>query len=302
MSEKLWGGRFSTDITDDVLRYAAQSEKKSCCIPSTKEKGLMNTTLSRPRRPLHNFGRYGAAACVGLIAAATIGTSVASAAPGESEATAKTSDGSSISWDVPSESTLQRSADATAQPTFRTSGSDTDVSTVITIPNAESPSEYRFPLTLPDGAGTEPQPDGSINILNSTGKPIGSFTAPWAKDAAGKAVPTSISIEDGVLIQKVDLSTTQSFPVTADPHYTWGIVTGTVYFNRSETQRIGSLGSVTGLVGTFLTPPFDVIVVTYGAALSLSASADYNNGHCVSINSVGVIREYWGDDGDGYCR
>ncbi|WP_155291148.1 hypothetical protein [Rhodococcoides fascians] len=261
----------------------------------------MNTTLS-PRRPLRNIGRYGAAACVGLIAAATIGTSVASAAPSESEATAKTSDGSSISWDVPSEATLQRSADATAQPTFQTSGSDNDVSTVITIPNAESPSEYRFPLTLPDGAGTEPQPDGSINILNSTGKPIGSFTAPWAKDSAGKAVPTSISIEEGVLIQKVDLSSTQSFPVTADPHYTWGIVTGTAYFNRYETQRIGSLGAVTGLAGAFLPPPFDALVITYGAALSLAASADYNNGHCVAINSVGVIREYWGGDGDGYCR
>jgi hypothetical protein len=53
---------------------------------------------------------------------------------------------------------------------------------------------------------------------------------------------------------------------TTDAHYTWGVVTGTVYFNTST------------------------------AALAIA------RGKCVKVKSTGVVGMYGGSQGDGYCR
>jgi hypothetical protein len=48
---------------------------------------------------------------------------------------------------------------------------------------------------------------------------LGSFASPWAKDAAGTAVPTEFLIENNRLIQRVHFSANSAFPVVADPFW-----------------------------------------------------------------------------------
>ncbi|GAB2842302.1 hypothetical protein GCM10027074_05960 [Streptomyces deserti] len=90
------------------------------------------------------------------------------------------------------------------------------VRTLITLKDADAPTEYRFPLGLPADATTERLEDGSI--LVSRGEDyLGTFDAPWAKDSRGEAVPTEYRIEDGALVQSVRPGPNTAFPVVADP-------------------------------------------------------------------------------------
>ncbi|MEU7646918.1 hypothetical protein [Streptomyces huasconensis] len=96
------------------------------------------------------------------------------------------------------------------------------VRSLITVNNADAAKEYRFDLSLPDGAVTQQQEDGSVLVLAGTGEDadtIGGFEAPWAKDAHGNPVPTSYRIENGALVQTIAFDENTTFPVVADPWY-----------------------------------------------------------------------------------
>ncbi|GAA1470847.1 hypothetical protein GCM10009621_00720 [Corynebacterium felinum] len=54
------------------------------------------------------------------------------------------------------------------------------------------------------------------------GEIIATIQKPWAYDATGTPVATTIAIENGVLIQTVEHSPDLNFPITADPQITWG--------------------------------------------------------------------------------
>src|SRR5699024_142400 len=109
--------------------------------------------------------------------------------------------------------------------------------TLIEIPSSSAPTEYRFPLNLPDGVEAVAAGDGSILILAPDG-PIGYFKKPWARDASGNPVPTEFHLEGDVLVQTVRFSEETEFPVVADPDFGsawWG------WFwraTKSETQNI----------------------------------------------------------------
>lgn len=158
--------------------------------------------------------------------------------------TATGNDGSVISWEIPGGASSERALGAST-PTFDTTrGENGEVSTIVTIPDSSSPSRYDFDLGLPHGYIAELQEGGSVTVNNDNGIPIGSFAAPWARDANGNPVGTSYSLEGDTLVQHVEFTDDTAFPVTADPSWTWGIVTGHVYFNKPETRTIALGGTV----------------------------------------------------------
>lgn len=124
------------------------------------------------------------------------------------------------------------------------------VQTLIEIPTALAPREYRFPLDLPAGGQAAVLPDGSVLLIDADGAAIGGFRAPWAVAADGADVPTSFRIEGGELVQTVEFTVDTAFPVIADPDFGvewWGVY---MQFTRAETQGIaGASGDTQSMVG-----------------------------------------------------
>lgn len=90
------------------------------------------------------------------------------------------------------------------------------VRALITLRDAQAPAEYRFPLDLPADAVTEHLEDGSV-LVSHGDTYLGTFDAPWAKDANGEAVPTEYRVEGGALVQTVRPGPNTAYPVVADP-------------------------------------------------------------------------------------
>ncbi|WP_328411076.1 DUF4258 domain-containing protein [Streptomyces violaceus] len=112
------------------------------------------------------------------------------------------------------------------------------VRTLVTLKDADAPTEYRFPLGLPADAVTEVLEDGSI-LVSRGEEYLGTFDAPWAKDARGEAVPTEYRVEDGALIQTVRPGPGTAFPVVADP--AWFIPIAIVAGRLLLTQGVKSI-------------------------------------------------------------
>ena len=165
---------------------------------------------------------------------------------------------------------------------------DGSVSALVVIASNAAPTEYGFPIGVPAGGRLELQADSSVNVLDGNGDPAGHFDAPWAKDNAGNPIATSYRIDGTTLVQSIAHSS--NYPVVADPHYTWGWVTGTVYYGRSETRSMKTL-SYAGVVAGGLCAVFGP--ETLGAACVISgafyaqwnyvAGNAYGDGKCVKI-------------------
>jgi hypothetical protein len=135
-----------------------------------------------------------------------------------------------------------------------------------------------------------------------SGTPVGYFDRPWALAANGLPIPTSYRIEGSTIVQVVEHLGAE-YPVVADPHWTWGWVTGTVYLNKKETNQL-AFGTSLGAMGL----GFSVASLAALPLGSMSADASYvaGNGNCVKfkIYPTGwyVPGEYGGRSGDGYCK
>lgn len=90
------------------------------------------------------------------------------------------------------------------------------VRTLITLKDADAPTEYRFALGLPADAVTEELEDGSV-LVSRGDEYLGTFDTPWAEDANGEAVPTGYRVEGGALVQTVRTGPNTAYPVVADP-------------------------------------------------------------------------------------
>ena len=167
--------------------------------------------------------------------------------------------------------------------------------TLIEIPSASAPREYRFPLSLPEGAEAAVSTDGSVIIADANG-PIGFYRTPWAVDAAGEPVATDFRIEGDTLIQTVYFDENASFPIIADPDFGgewWGWYWQAT---RAETQQLaaasGDIQSLVGIISSFCglipNPPAAVACglaansVALGYAWRIRDAAA--NGQCVALN------------------
>lgn len=109
------------------------------------------------------------------------------------------------------------------------------------IENAEAPTRYEYPMTLPTGASLRAVDDGSIEVADAAGVAFAIIAAPWAKDANGSAVATHYEIQGATLAQIVEHNVGGIvFPVVADPKASflwWGIA---YKLSNSETRDLSA--------------------------------------------------------------
>lgn len=178
---------------------------------------------------------------------------------------------------------------------------------LIVIDGADAPTRYAFPVET-DGAPSELRStaDGTIEVYRHGASAPSSTVAPaWAVDADGQPVPTHFEIQGSSLVQVVEHQSA-AYPVVADPQYTWGIATGTTYYNRAETRSLKtrSYGYVVaaGLCAVFGSQTAGV-ACGVGAALvaqwNYVASNAYGDGKCVKVK-LPIMWAYAYDG--GYCK
>lgn len=173
----------------------------------------------------------------------------------------------------------------------------TGISVLIEIASRTSSHEHQFDIGLPAGARLFMSEDGSIDVLGDDRYSIGTFEAPWAIDANGNMIPTWYNIEGDTITQVVESNNSTVYPVIADPKFTWGWVTGTVYFNRQETGWLCASGRAAlgwMAISGFWHPLLLTAVFIYSAYICLAVSLQ----KCVKVKSTGSVRHYSG----GYCR
>lgn len=90
---------------------------------------------------------------------------------------------------------------------------------VIRIENENAPREYDFDVQLPEGSQVKEVENGALVYLTESGEFLGGVGVPWARDSAGKSLPTWFEYADGTLTQHVDLDAVDNitYPVLADP-------------------------------------------------------------------------------------
>jgi hypothetical protein len=183
---------------------------------------------------------------------------------------------------------------------------DGGLQVLVVIDGADAPSEYRFDMSVPAGATLVATADGGAEVVGADGQVVAGVAPAWALDADGQPVPTRYRIEGTTLVQVIDHHGA-AYPVVGDPKYTWGWVTGTVYLNRNETNKL--------ILGTAITA-----IITYGfggwaggipASVSAVATYHYNEGRCVKVklrplSTKGLftweLGSYGGSHAGGYCR
>ncbi|MEU7649860.1 hypothetical protein [Streptomyces huasconensis] len=172
-----------------------------------------------------------------------------------------------------------------------------------TLKNAQAPTQQRYELNLPQGTEAVANEDGGYDLVrkvtnDSAAVAVGAIDAPWAKDAGGNKVPTSYKLEGTTLIQQVNTTEETAFPVVADPKFTWGWVTGTVYFNKSETRKIANNGYMAATLialGPWGWVGPSAATVSYWTWMANKAK---NSRQCLKIKSTLKADKYKG----GYCR
>lgn len=121
--------------------------------------------------------------------------------------------------------------------------------TLIRVDSADAAHEYRFPLSLPAGAGATVEPDGSVAVRSAAGDLLGGYEIPWAYDALGSPVGTSFTLDGNTLVQTVEFDEATAFPVIADPSDAWGwaacvtAVAAAVAVNANIANKVASLVS-----------------------------------------------------------
>lgn len=182
------------------------------------------------------------------------------------------------------------------------------------ITGATAPKTYVFPLTLPVGASLVANPDHSYTILeqvtSGVAVQLGTIDAPWAKDASGNAVPTDFSLQGNSLVQTVRFTNSATFPVVADPHIDWGWVTGTMYFNKTETKVAATVAGFQTfldvvylfLIGTGIGSIAAAIIYVSEASIAYTAASAWASGRCLYIRGgLQLPPVTWDTYSGGYC-
>jgi hypothetical protein len=224
-------------------------------------------------------------------------------------------DGRSIGIGLPSLGSSQRAAVSQAGTVvYGASGSSaadavqplTDGVRVLAVESDARTKEFRFPVILPAGSFLVPEEGGAVAVEVPSGNgavwAVGEFQSPWAKDANGRALPTSYRIEGNTLVQTVATNASTAYPVVADPKWTWGIVTGTAYFDKAETATIADHADWISVFGPLIPWPWSDLLPTWAAYIRTVAQHAHALGLCVSVKSTGTAGIYGGSTAGGYCR
>jgi hypothetical protein len=166
--------------------------------------------------------------------------------------------------------------------------------------NADAPASYSFSMDLPPGAALVGTDDGGLDVIPGSddgfAQALAHVDPPWARDSQGQMLPTLFSVEGHDLVQHVD-ARGATYPVTADPKITWGWITGTVYFNKSETRKLAAVNTAASVLAAALPAPFKVAVIPLGA-LAVRAQWALADNKCIKIKLPALrFDSYRG----GYC-
>ena len=177
---------------------------------------------------------------------------------------------------------------------------------LVAIDGADAPSEYAFPVTLPAGVQLRTSGDGGYFAKFPGGKVL-TIAAPWARDAAGKTVPTAYRLEGQTLIQTV-AHAGFAYPVVADPTVSYSWWNMTIYFNKADTITMATgVGGVALIAALIPDVTVTKVIAAVAGALALLAGDALARGKCVKIVkyayiSLGTPQEYGGSEYGGYCR
>ncbi|AAT89130.1 conserved hypothetical protein [Leifsonia xyli subsp. xyli str. CTCB07] len=87
--------------------------------------------------------------------------------------------------------------------------------TLISVPSANAPQEYRFQVALPAGIKAAGFRDGGIAFVDDNASAVGALRPPWAFDARGAAVKTFFRADGQVAVLSLRVTPDMVFPVVA---------------------------------------------------------------------------------------
>lgn len=171
------------------------------------------------------------------------------------------------------------------------------------INGKDSPTEFRYPVTLPKGGSLSLLHDGTAAVLDAENRLIAKIETPWARDAQNNPVPTHYDVQGSTLVQTVEHTSGQfAYPVVADPFVWqwWGI---SLYLDRNQTNNV-MFGMAAAAVASLWIPDPTITKIAAAALGLASAYANwaYNRGACLAVGVTWwgswVIYHYYG----GSCR
>ncbi|MEU3947461.1 hypothetical protein [Streptomyces sp. NPDC029526] len=245
----------------------------------------------------------------------TAGINVTTPATAGGSLTASTEVGGTLSLGLPARSDVPAFEAGVGTVVYPNASPSTDLAVqatkdggaraLVVLKDAEASTTQRFTLGLPSDASLIENGSGGFDITRETAEgvhtTIGTLDAPWAKDAHGKPVPTRYNLDGDHVVQTVDVDEDTAFPVVADPKFTWGIVTGTAYFKKSETKKVAQNGALTAMAAWALPPGLNAYVTMHSAAITATAAKAHSAKKCLKIKFAAglfVPGQYSG----GYCK
>ena len=123
---------------------------------------------------------------------------------------------------------------------------------LVVIDGPQAPTEFKFPMTVPEDASLVYSADGGVFVVSADSTVLAQVAAPWAFDASGKAIPTFYRINGKTLVQIVHHAGAV-YPVVADPSigFGWSIYLRLAPWEQKAAINAGIAGLAT-TVGALL--------------------------------------------------
>lgn len=135
---------------------------------------------------------------------------------------------------------------------------------ILTIDSPQDRHIRTFDLGLSSEA-TIREINGFFFIVDK-GTPVIRISAPWAADRHGNPVHTWFTTDGKTLTQHIEQVPEENYPLTADPRWTWGNISGHVYFSKEETRKLAAGSAGAAAVGPFwmaVPQPFGLAITTW---------------------------------------
>lgn len=193
--------------------------------------------------------------------------------------------------------------DLAVQPTV-----DGGARALMVIDGQDAPTRFSFRVGIDGGGTLQPTDDGGIDVIDAQGFAIGRIDPPWAVDAEGRRLPTRYDVRDTTIVQTVDHAG-GAYPIVADPKFTRGTVTGTIYFNKLETRDIASAGAGAAVCTVIMRLGVPGAIIGSGCAVAaasivVQANRAKNRNMCLKIKHTLYGPPVWWPDiySGGHCR
>lgn len=154
------------------------------------------------------------------------------------------------------------------------------------IESASAPKRFEYEVGLPDGVIMSHIEGGGV-VLERGAETVATIAPAWARDANGNEVETWYEIEDSTLVQTVEHSDADAYPIVADPYLGINLF-GHVYTDwYNGAMRVNANLSPYGW-SQYVRPSGRVILNTYGYNEVLSRGADVRT----AMNKLSMTQQF----------